>query len=138
MITPEQRLFSDDSELGPRRDYARGRNFGLASLLVAAKSHGVQRLIGMTLSENSGMLALARKQGDDHEPDAGSCSVAARHGGLCRRRKIGRGSYSNLAPDAWTIPVWERFFFFFALLRQASTSACTRACVAGVGPNSTR
>jgi RimJ/RimL family protein N-acetyltransferase len=35
----------------------------LVSLLVAAKSHGVRRLIGMTMSENLGMLALGRKLG---------------------------------------------------------------------------
>ena len=43
-----------------------GRGVGtrlLASLLLAAKSHGVQRLAGMTLSENRGMLALGRKLG---------------------------------------------------------------------------
>jgi acetyltransferase len=35
----------------------------LGSLLVAARSHGVRRLVGMTMSENNGMLALARKLG---------------------------------------------------------------------------
>jgi RimJ/RimL family protein N-acetyltransferase len=35
----------------------------LASLIVAAKSHGVLRLVGTTLSENKGMLALGRKLG---------------------------------------------------------------------------
>jgi len=43
-----------------------GRGLGtrlLASLLVAAKSHGVRRLVGTTLSENIGMLGLGRKLG---------------------------------------------------------------------------
>src|SRR6266850_4445969 len=43
-----------------------GRGLGtrlLASLLVAAKSRGVRRLVGTTLSVNSGMLALGRKLG---------------------------------------------------------------------------
>ena len=43
-----------------------GRGLGtrlLASLLVAAKSHGVRRLVGTTLSQNNGMLALGRKLG---------------------------------------------------------------------------
>ena len=43
-----------------------GRGLGarlLASLVVAAKSHGVRRLVGTTLSVNSGMLALGRKLG---------------------------------------------------------------------------
>jgi RimJ/RimL family protein N-acetyltransferase len=43
-----------------------GRGLGarlLVSLVVAAKRHGVRRLVGTTLSENSGMLALARKLG---------------------------------------------------------------------------
>src|ERR1700694_271327 len=43
-----------------------GRGLGtrlLVSLLVAAKSHGVRRLVGTTLSENDGMLGLGRKLG---------------------------------------------------------------------------
>ena len=43
-----------------------GRGLGtrlLVRLLGAAKSDGVRRLVGMTSSENSGMLALARKLG---------------------------------------------------------------------------
>jgi L-amino acid N-acyltransferase YncA len=47
----------------------------LASLLVAAKSDGVQHLIGMTLSENSGMLALARKQGYKLARNPGSATI---------------------------------------------------------------
>ena len=55
-----------------------GRGLGtklLASLLVAAKSQGVQRLIGMTLSDNDGMLALARKQGFKLAKDPGSATI---------------------------------------------------------------
>jgi RimJ/RimL family protein N-acetyltransferase len=43
-----------------------GRGLGttlLMSLVVAARSHGVRRLVGTTLSVNSGMLALGRKLG---------------------------------------------------------------------------
>jgi RimJ/RimL family protein N-acetyltransferase len=43
-----------------------GRGLGtrlLKSLLIAAKSRGVRRLVGTTLSVNSGMLALGRKLG---------------------------------------------------------------------------
>jgi RimJ/RimL family protein N-acetyltransferase len=43
-----------------------GRGLGnklLMSLIVAARDHGVRRLIGTTLSVNSRMLALARKLG---------------------------------------------------------------------------
>src|SRR2546421_2655435 len=43
-----------------------GRGLGtrlLASLLVAARKHGVRRLVGTTLSVNTGMRALARKLG---------------------------------------------------------------------------
>ena len=43
-----------------------GRGLGtrlLASLVAAATSRGVRRLVGTTLSENAGMLALGRKLG---------------------------------------------------------------------------
>ena len=43
-----------------------GRGLGtrlLASLVAAARNHGVRRLVGTTLSENAGMLALGRKLG---------------------------------------------------------------------------
>jgi len=43
-----------------------GRGLGtrlLGCLVAAAKSHGVLRLVGTTLSENAGMLALAHKLG---------------------------------------------------------------------------
>ncbi len=57
-----------------------GRGLGtklLASLLVAAKNRGVQRLIGMTLSENSGMLALARKQSFKLARNPGSATITS-------------------------------------------------------------
>jgi GNAT superfamily N-acetyltransferase len=59
-------------------DEWQGRGQGtrlLASLLVAAKSRSVQRLIGMTLSDNDGMLALARKQGFKLAKDPGSATI---------------------------------------------------------------
>jgi acetyltransferase len=43
-----------------------GRGLGtklLVSLVAAAKSHGVRRVVGTTLSVNTGMLALGRKLG---------------------------------------------------------------------------
>ena len=43
-----------------------GRGLGtrlLMSLLLAAKNHGVRRLVGTTLSQNNGMLALGRRLG---------------------------------------------------------------------------
>ena len=55
-----------------------GRGLGtrlLFSLLVAAKSHGVRRLVGMTMSENRGMLALGRKLGFKLAMDAGSATI---------------------------------------------------------------
>ncbi len=55
-----------------------GRGLGtrlLVSLLVAAKSHGVRRLVGTTLSENNGMLALARKLGFRLATDPGSATI---------------------------------------------------------------
>ena len=47
----------------------------LASLLVAAKDHGVRRLVSTTLSENNGMLALARKLGFKVATDPGSAMI---------------------------------------------------------------
>ena len=55
-----------------------GRGLGtrlLVSLLVAAKSHGVRRLVGTTMSENRGMLALARKLGFRLATDPGSATI---------------------------------------------------------------
>jgi acetyltransferase len=55
-----------------------GRGLGtrlLVSLLVAAKSHGVRRLVGTTLSENNGMLALGRKLGFRLAIDLGSATI---------------------------------------------------------------
>ena len=48
----------------------------LASLLVAAKDHGVRRLVSTTLSENSGMLALGRKLGFKVATDPASTMIA--------------------------------------------------------------
>ncbi len=59
-------------------DEWQGRGLGtrlLTSLLVAAKSHGVQRLIGMTLSENGRMLALARRLGFKQARDPRSATI---------------------------------------------------------------
>ena len=55
-----------------------GRGLGtrlLGSLLVAAKSDGVQRLVGTTMSENRGMLALARKLGFRLAKDPSSATI---------------------------------------------------------------
>ncbi len=55
-----------------------GRGLGtrlLASLLVAAKNHGVRRLVATTLSENDRMLALARKLGFKVATDPGSAMI---------------------------------------------------------------
>ena len=57
----------DDAEFAiVLSDDWQGRGLGtrlLRSLVVAARNHGVRRLVGTTLSVNSGMLALARKLG---------------------------------------------------------------------------
>lgn len=47
----------------------------LGSLLVAAKSDGVRRLVGTTMSENRGMLALGRKIGFRLAQDPGSATI---------------------------------------------------------------
>ena len=55
-----------------------GRGLGtrlLASLLVAAKNHGVRRLVATTLSENDRMLALGRKLGFKVATDPGSAMI---------------------------------------------------------------
>jgi RimJ/RimL family protein N-acetyltransferase len=55
-----------------------GRGLGtrlLLSLLVAAKQRGVRRLVGTTLSVNSGMLGLARKLGFKLAADPSSAIV---------------------------------------------------------------
>ena len=55
-----------------------GRGLGttlLGSLLVAAKRDGVRRLVGTTMSENRGMLALGRKLGFRLAPDPGSATI---------------------------------------------------------------
>ena len=60
------------------RDDWQGRGLGtrlLASLLVAAKNHGVRRLVATTLSENDRMLALGRKLGFKLSADPGSATI---------------------------------------------------------------
>jgi len=55
-----------------------GRGLGtrlLASLLVAAKNHGVRRLVATTLSENDRMLALGRKLGFKVATDPASAMI---------------------------------------------------------------
>ena len=55
-----------------------GRGLGtrlLVGLLVAAKSHGVRRMVGTTMSSNRGMLELARKLGFRLAPDPGSATI---------------------------------------------------------------
>ena len=47
----------------------------LASLLVAAKNHGVRRLVATTLSENDRMLALGRKLGFKVATDPASAMI---------------------------------------------------------------
>jgi RimJ/RimL family protein N-acetyltransferase len=47
----------------------------LVSLIAAAKSHGVRRVVGSTLSENRGMLALGRKLGFRLALDPGSATI---------------------------------------------------------------
>jgi RimJ/RimL family protein N-acetyltransferase len=47
----------------------------LTSLLVAAKGHGVRRLVGATLSVNTGMLALGRKLGFALASDPRSATI---------------------------------------------------------------
>ena len=55
-----------------------GRGLGtrfLGRLLVAAKNDGVRRLVGTTMSENRGMLALGRKLGFKLAIDPGSATI---------------------------------------------------------------
>lgn len=55
-----------------------GRGLGtrlLNSLLVAAKSDGVRRLTGTTMSDNDAMTKLARKLGFTLAKDAGTASI---------------------------------------------------------------
>jgi RimJ/RimL family protein N-acetyltransferase len=55
-----------------------GRGLGiklLGSLLAAAKNNGVRRLVGTTMSENRGMLALGRKLGFSLALDPGSAML---------------------------------------------------------------
>jgi RimJ/RimL family protein N-acetyltransferase len=55
-----------------------GRGLGTAllmSLVVAARSHGVRRLVGTTLSVNTGMLALGRKLGFKLATDSRSATI---------------------------------------------------------------
>jgi RimJ/RimL family protein N-acetyltransferase len=70
---------SDDAEFAiVLSDEWQGRGLGtrlLVSLLVAAKNHGVRRLVGMTFSENDGMLALGRKLGFKLARDPRSATI---------------------------------------------------------------
>ena len=55
-----------------------GRGLGiklLGSLLAAAKNDGVRRLVGTTMSENGGMLALGRKLGFKLAKDPSSATI---------------------------------------------------------------
>ena len=55
-----------------------GRGLGtrlLSGLLAAAKSHGVRRVVGTTMSENRAMLAVARKLGFKLAADPGSATI---------------------------------------------------------------
>jgi len=55
-----------------------GRGLGtklLTSLAVAARGHGVRRLVGTTLAVNTGMLALGRKLGFKLTSDPGSGTI---------------------------------------------------------------
>jgi acetyltransferase len=45
------------------------------SLLLAAKNHGVRRLVGTTLSQNNGMLALGRRLGFKLAADPSSATI---------------------------------------------------------------
>jgi RimJ/RimL family protein N-acetyltransferase len=59
-------------------DEWQGRGLGtrlLVSLVVAAKNNGVRRLVGMTLSENNGMLALGRKLGFKLATEPGTATI---------------------------------------------------------------
>ena len=47
----------------------------LGSLLAAAKSDGVQRLVGTTMSDNDGMLKLGRKLGFKLAKEPGTASI---------------------------------------------------------------
>ncbi len=55
-----------------------GRGLGtklLSSLLTAAKTDGLRRLVGTTMSENDGMLKLARKLGFRLAKEPGTASI---------------------------------------------------------------
>ena len=78
------RYVKDDSAPGVAEfaivlsDDWQGRGLGtrlLQSLVDAARSDGVQRLVGTTLSVNSGMLKLAHKVGFKSAADPGSATV---------------------------------------------------------------
>ena len=72
-------MLSGDAEFAiVLSDDWQGRGLGprlLASLVVAAKSHGVRRLAGTTLSVNSGMLALGRELGFKLSSDPCSATI---------------------------------------------------------------
>jgi len=57
-----------------------GRGLGsklLASLLAAARAHGVRRALATTMSTNEGMLALARRMGFTLSPNPASPSITS-------------------------------------------------------------
>ena len=59
-------------------DEWQGRGLGaklLSSLLAVARREGVQRIVGIALSTNGGMLALARRLGFRLAPDPSSATI---------------------------------------------------------------
>jgi acetyltransferase len=71
---------ADDAEFAiVLSDDWQGRGLGtrlLASLVAAARAHGIRRLIGTTHTDNGGMLALARKLGFKAEIDPRLATIA--------------------------------------------------------------
>jgi acetyltransferase len=75
----EEEASPGDAELAiVLSDDWQGRGLGtklLASLVLAAKRRGLRRLVGTTMSENDGMLALARKLGFKLAADPRSATI---------------------------------------------------------------
>ena len=63
----------------------------LASLLAAAKSDGVERLVGTTMSDNDGMLTLARRLGFKLEKETATGSITNMTADLAGRPGGGTG-----------------------------------------------
>ena len=63
----------------------------LASLLAAAKTDGVQRLVGTTMSDNDGMLTLARRLGFNLAKEPGTGSITNMTAELAGRPPAGSG-----------------------------------------------